>query len=148
MKCANLVKLSVFVHERENLLEIEKSFLSFLPFDFEKEKIKISKINAKGFEEKKIIILETTLIKESHINKFLKNLNEKLSNETRQLILRQALTRLNPEYSFYLRFDKDKLMENNLELVDHGNCFHIKISLALFNKTNQAALELLKKIFA
>ena len=72
-KYANLTKLNVFVHEHENLLEIEKSFLSFLLFDFEKEKIKINKINAEGFEEKKIIILETTLIKESHINKFLKN---------------------------------------------------------------------------
>lgn len=147
MKYANLLKLNVFVHEHENLLEIEKAFLSFLPFDLEKEKIKINKINAKGFEEKRIFILETTLTKDSHINKFLKNLNEKLSNETKQLILHQALTRLNPEYSFYLRFDKAKLMENKLELVDHGNCFHIKISLALFNKTNQSAIELLKKIF-
>jgi len=149
MKYAHLIKLNVFSKEGEDENRIKEKLLSFLTFkDLEKEKIKLEQKTATGFGQKTIGILEITLTKEKHTNAFIENLKEKLNNEQKELILKQAESRLDENLDFFLRFDKEKLInEDKLWLTDSGNCFHIKISIAAFPRKRENGLEIINKLF-
>jgi len=148
MKFAHSVKITVFVKEGENEEKIKSCMSSLIPLDLEKEKIGMHQQTAHGFNEKKIKILEIVLEKDRHIQMFLENLIKNLSNETKELLLRQAESRLDNDCNFFLRFSKDKIInENELWLTDQGNCFHIKISIAAFPKKRDIALEIIRNVF-
>jgi len=150
---AHNIRISVFICEdEENSIEKEQKlkdiFRSMIPVDFEREKLAVAEHTASGFNEKKIKIIELTMEKEAHTNRFLKNLNKYLSDSQRQLILSQKETRLDDGLLFYLRFDKDILLdEGKLILTDAGSCVHIRMSIAAFPRNREAALMVIGKIF-
>jgi len=148
MKLAHLIKFSVFSKQGDNETDVLNSFSSLIPFDLEEEKLELKTSTAEGFEHTKIKIFELTLTKEKHTTKFLKALINKLDDEQKQLIFKQAESRIDENLKFFLRFDKEKLVkENKLWITDEGNCFHIKISIAAFPATKENALEVVKTIF-
>jgi len=146
MKLLNSVLLSVFVREGEN--EIIEKLKSFIPLDFEKEKISIKRQTAEGFDDKRIIILEIEIEKEKHTNVFLKELDSRLENKQRELLSRQAESRLDEEFNFFIRFDKEKLLnEGKLWITDSGSCFHVKMNIACFPRKRDIALGIIQNIF-
>ena len=148
MKYVHLIKLTVFSKEEDDENIVVKKLLSLIPFSIEEEKIKLEKRTAEGFGDKPIKIFGVTLTKDSHTSEFLKNLREKLAGEQKELILRQAESRLDEDLNFFLRFDKEKLInEDKLWITDSGNCFHIKISIAAFPKRRENGLGIVKMIF-
>lgn len=148
MKVLNNAKISVFVKENENEELAGEALKNFVPLDLEKEKIAINKKTATGFEDKKIAILEIFLQKERHTNAFLKRLSEILDDEQKEILLRQAESRLDENLNFFIRFDKKELAEKGeFSLTDSGNCFHIKMSIACFPKKREKALEIIQNIF-
>ncbi len=148
MKLVNNIKLSVFCKEEEDEELITKKLCEFLPFNFEEEKIGLGKSTAFGFGEKKIRVIEIMLEKDRHMNRFIENLNSRLNEEQKALIRLQAESRLDNELNFFLRFDKEKLLnEDKLWLTDSGNCFHIRINIAAFPKNREAALKIVGGIF-
>ena len=71
--------------------------------------------------------------KDRFIKEFLSNLLEKLSPDTKDLILKQLDSRIDDECKFFLRFDKQKLLEEDyLWLTDKGDCYHIAVTVAAF----------------
>ena len=148
MKLAHQIELSVFSYPEEDFERINKAFLELLPFDCEKEKVKVEKTEAEGFGQKKIIILKATVVKTSNTNDFLGNILIKLSDDDRKTILRQIESRLDEELNFFLRLDKGELIKHSrLRLTDSGKCFHIKISVAAFPKKMETAKEIVRKLF-
>ena len=146
---AHNICLNVFCKPEENIELITKKLLLLVPFNLKKEKIELKKRTAIGFNEKKIIILELYLEKESHTNLFLKNLAKNLTNEQKSLIKKQAESRLDSELNFFLRLDKSKLInENKLWLTDKGDCYHIRIKIAAFPHKREVALKTVEKIFS
>lgn len=145
MKIAHNVKLSVFAHEEDDEEQIEQAFLSLLPFDLEQEKLNLKRTTATGFKERKIKILELTLTKEKHTSKFLTFLKQKLSDDQRQLLLKQSGSRLDNELNFFIRLDKPKLLNNEFWITDDGNCFHIRISVAAYPAKRGAALRVIEE---
>lgn len=150
MKLAHQIKAKVFYYEKHNEDDklILNKFLQFFPFNLEDEKIELKKINAFGFNEKKITIFDVTLTKENHTSKFLENLMENLDEEQKKLILSQLESRLDDNLDFFLRFDKNEYVKNNkLVLTDSGNCFHIEISVAAFPKKREIGLGIVRNVF-
>lgn len=148
MKYAHLIRLSVFSKEGEKEEDILRSLKELIPFNLEDEKIIIEIKKASGFEEKKIIIFTVTLKKETHTTKFLKNLNQKLSDDQKSLLKRQSESRLDKKYNFFIRLDKQKLLEKNETwITDSGDCFHIRISIAAFPKNRENALNAVINLF-
>jgi len=146
MKVANSIKIKVFIKEGEDEEKVKQSLLSLIPFNIEESQI--SKKVATAFNESKITIYEVLLEKDKHIKDFLDNLIAKLDDEIKERILQQAESRLDKEGNFFLRFKKDKYMnENELYLTDQGNCFHIKINIAAFPKKREIELEIIRNIF-
>jgi len=146
---AHNICITVFCKPEEDTKLTAKKLLFLVPFDIKEQKIEIKKRMAMGFNEKKITILEVYLEKEKHTNKFLENLNKKLSKEQKELLIKQLESRLDDELNFFLRFDKNKLInEYNLWLTDKGDCYHIRIKVAAFPHKREAALKTVEKIFS
>lgn len=149
MKYAHLIKLTVFSFENENNKHILDSFLKFFPFNIEDNKVILKKINAIGFNDKKIEILEITLTKTNLINQFLNNLLSNLNENQKNEILQQIESRLDKNLDFFLRFDKDAwINERKLVLTDSGKCFHLRISIAAFPKKREVALNVVRDLFS
>jgi len=146
MKLAHQIIISVFAKEDENKEAIKKALISLIPFNLEKEKIQLNEQNASGFSQKQINILEVILKKDRHINEFLKQLNKNLQNQ-KQILLNQINTRLDNELKFFMRLDKSRLLNNEFLLIDRGDCFHIKISIAAFPATKINTIGVIKQIF-
>lgn len=142
MKLAHNIKLSVFVREEEDSEKIKQALLSLVPFELEQEKLELRQTNTQGFKETRIIILEINLLKESHTTKFFKSMKENLTQEQRNHIISQAESRLDQELNFFIRLDKQSLLNNKFSITDSGDCFHIKMSIAAYPRKRDAALKI------
>ena len=147
MKLAHHIRISVFSKEDEDAEAIKTALISLINLDLEKEKLSLQERNAKGFEQKKIKVFEITLAKERHTAAFIGYLTSHLSAEQKELLQRQTESRIDHDLNFYLRLDKAKLLQGQYWITDEGDCFHIKVSLAVFPKKPEKAVELVKEIF-
>jgi len=148
LKLAHTIKLSVFVNEGESEELVLEKLKSFLPLDFEHEKLKIERRVSLGLRENKIITLEFILEKEKHTNLFIETLLDKLSQQQKELLLKQAGSRLDNDLNFFMRLDKPRLLEENKYFItDSGSCFHITMRIACFPSKREKALEVIQKIF-
>ncbi len=150
MKIAHQLRIKVFSYEKFNEDDklILSKFLQFFPFNLKDEKIELKKTEAKGFNETKITVFEVALTKEKHTNDFLNNLVKNIDDEDKKTILSQLESRLDSNFNFFLRFDKNEYIKNNkLKLTESGNCFHIEMSIAAFPKKRENGLNTVKSIF-
>ena len=148
MKQLHNIWLTVYCKPEDNEKDILENLRKFFPFDLEEEKLKIERHSAMSIEERKIIIFQVHLEKTKHINKFIKHLNEILNKEQKELLLKQKESRLDNENHFFIRFDKDKLIdENSFFITDKGKCYHLKMSIAAFPTTRENALKVVEEIF-
>ncbi len=146
MKNFNNIILTVFYKEDEDFEKIRQKLIELIPFNLEEEKILLREETATGFNERKIKIHKIELTKEKHTNKFFANLRQKLSSLDKKIILSQIETRIDQELNFFIRLDKQKLLQDIYEITDSGDCYHIKISLSAFPKKREKAVELAKKL--
>lgn len=148
MKYFNNIKVSVFAkQDKENCEAIKHKLIELMPFDLEKEKLFVKEQKTIGFNEKIIYVYEIYLTKDKHINAFVKFLINKLTDEQKELIKRQLESRLDEEYNFFLRFDKEKLLNDKFWITDSGNCYHIRANVACFPRRREKALAILREIF-
>ncbi|HLC65208.1 MAG TPA: RNA-binding domain-containing protein [Candidatus Nanoarchaeia archaeon] len=148
MKLAHTIQVTVFAKADEDKYEIESKLKELFPFNLIEERIQIEQSRATGADDRPILIYKVVLTKERHTNPFIENLREKLPREQKDLVLRQLHSRLDDDMDFFIRLDKDKLMNENTFLVtDSGNCFHIKITIASFPKKRSNAEKVIREIF-
>jgi RNA binding exosome subunit len=98
--------------------------------------------------EPTIYQFEVKLEKQKHIKDFLNSLKEKLTDEQKNLLIAQADSRLNDEMQYFMRFDKVRFLQDELWLVDHGDCIHIKITVACYPNNRETALEVINGLFS
>jgi len=147
-KLVHHAELRVFVKEAEDHDEIKEKLLALIPFDLEQEKIKLKEQQATGFSDKKINILEIFLDKQRHLSKFIEFLKTNLDEEQKALLINQANSRLDDDMCFFIRFDKERWLEDSkLWITDDGYCFHLKLTIAAYPAKKEKALETIKKIF-
>ena len=146
MKQVHHITVSVFIKPEEDAEAIERAFFSLFPFGLASEKVPVCRTRAESFGGRKITILEATLKRSKHTAAFLSKLRDTLSEEQRALLLAQD-NRLDEHLTFYIRFDKPKLLEGRLWITDSGDCFHLKMPIAAFPHREEAAWHLLTEIF-
>lgn len=140
------VEIRVFSTPEESE-QILKAISRFLPPDLEKEKIRINQTTAEGFGDRKIRIYTVTLTRQRHVTKFLDNLSKLLSSGQKSRIIEEFDSRTDPDFNFYIRLDREMFLRERVELTDTGSCFWIRISLALFPRKRETAIETVKRIF-
>ncbi len=142
------VTISVFCRQDEDIGLIKERIEGLLALNLVQEKLVIEESHAAGFENKDITIFRLHMEKKRHVNAFVNIILGRLSKEQKELIVRQAPTRIDDDSTFYLRFDKGRLLsENELELTDSGNCFHIKMHVAAYPNNYENALKAVRETF-
>jgi hypothetical protein len=147
MKRVHNITFSVFCKAEDDIDSIESALLTIIPFNVEDEKLKLKKTLASGVLESKITILELTLEKERHTNKFLDTFTDDLSHDQKKTLLEQE-NRLDDDCHFFIRLDKQALIDGKIVVTDSGNCFHIKMSIAAFPKKKESARKIVQSIFS
>ncbi len=149
MKYAHNVKLSVFSHEDEDSAKIEQALRNLVPFDLEDKRISVNKTIATGAKDNKIFIFEIFLEKQSHVSKFISNLLSNLSEDQKDLLMRQSGSRLDSELNFFIRLNKTILLDQDLwQITESGNCFHIRITIAAYPAKRDAGLVVVNKMLS
>ena len=146
MKYVHNIEVRVFCKEDDNEDLIVKKIKELFPFDFKKEKIKLKRKTSYGFEDKKIVVFTIVVNKQRHTKLVLKNLMDKLSEEQKDMLLKQLYSRLDESLHFYLRLDKDKFLNNEYWITDTGNCFHFKMAIAAYPHDMDVAEKIIKEI--
>lgn len=149
MKLVNNVSVRVFCkpEDDENIvLGGLYKLIGFSSFELESQKLQIKKSVASGFEDD-IKIFEFFVDKPRHVNVFLNNLLANLSHEDKRRLLCEE-NRLDDNLDFFLRFSKPLILEDSFELTDSGDCFHVKLNLAVFPKKKEFAKDVISKIFS
>lgn len=150
MKLVNNINFRVFSNPEENKEAIRNALFLLAGYTQEQlseEKIKYKEINAKGFRQRIIVITEITFEKERHCNKFLKRLNELLSPQDKEILVEQV-NRLDDNMNFFIRLDKENLINGKYILTDGGNCFHISMSIEAHPRRKDVAHKIIKQIFS
>lgn len=149
MKLVNNIHFRVFCNPNEDKEKIKSALLSFIGYSseqIEEEKINYAETNATGFSKKIIKIIEVRFEKERHCNRFLKKLNEVLSSEDKTLLIEQV-NRLDDNMNFFMRLDKESLLEGKYVLTDSGSCFHIYMNIEAHPRRKDVAHKIVKQIF-
>ena len=153
MKLAHNIKMTVFIKPEEDEQLLKDRLISLAPFSIEegseenKEKIALKRTTARGFGQKQIIIYELVLEKEKHTNAFLKFFASKLDEPQKKMLVRQE-NRIDDKLDFFIRLDKESLLNNQYNITDCGECFHIRIALAAFPKKKEIAKAVVEMIFS
>ena len=149
MKWVHRITLTVFAKPEEDVAGIREGLCALVPFNLGEAKIVLQEQNVEGFDDRVIKIFTIILAKESHTNDFLQFLLDNLADEQKHLLVSQAESRLDDNFDFFIRIDKDSWMnERKIWFTDSGNCFHFKFSLAVFPKNKERALALVGKLFS
>lgn len=152
MKYCHTITLTVFIKPEEsndypNIFDKTKSAIKEI-FDWEKEKTILNETIAEGFEDRKIHIYELKINKEKDTTLFIKNLLSKLSTEQKEFLKADKESRLDENDDFFIRLDKNELLEGKYKITNSGNCFHIKMNIASFPKKRENALKVIDEIFS
>jgi len=149
MKLAHNIELRIFVKENDIEEHILKKVHEIFPYDeFKKENIEFESKISEGFEDKKIKVITVFTKRQRHATKILTNLMHNLKQEQKDILLKQLESRLDEKLHFYIRLDKDKLLNNIYELTDSGNCFWIKICVAAYPHKREIAIDLVKHMLS
>lgn len=122
------VKIRVFAKPEEEINLIEDTFVKLIPKEHIK-KNRYEKINAKSFNDRKIIIIETIIKKNKFIKEFLEKIFSNLNEEQKKLLIKQISYRINNN-KFNLRLEKKDLLKNKYFITNYGDCFNIIIGIA------------------
>ncbi len=101
-------------------------------------------------EESTNVMVTAELAKESQQNDLIKRMLAGLGSQTKDIVdqLDSRLHEEEGEWNFYLRFDKKEYVASRkMVLTDGGNCLHVRLTLAVFPKKRDAAVELARKLF-
>lgn len=148
MKLVNNIKIRVFVTPSEDEKKIKEALVSLVPFNLEQEKISMSITEAKGFEEKTIKIIELMIEKERHTTSFIKYFFNVLVVGQKAKLRDEINTRIDEQLVFFLRLEKDELLNGKYIITDSGNCYHFSFSLACFPRKIDIATAIAKRILS
>lgn len=147
MRYAHAIMVSVFSKPEDDLARIRKGLETLFPFSLVDEEVPVEEQRAAGFNERSITILTVVLRKESQITAFLQHLWPRLGPDQQALLGNQVESRLDAELAFYLRLDKQALLQDGRWLLtEGGNCYHIRMSVAAYPKTRESATAVVRRM--
>lgn len=140
-KLIHSVQVNVFETDRDAIQPIKNLYHQMVPIDPEKEHIEIDHEQLQGFHQKTIHSLTLKTTKNKHNRLLLDTIFSLLPKKSIKQIIDQIESRINHEGILFIRLDKPSLLNDTYQLIDHGNCFHIKIKLAAFPANKENYLE-------
>lgn len=144
MKKFHHVTINVFIKPEDDALYVKEVFFDLFPFNLEKNKVRVTETVADSFFDRKVIIIEVFVDKPRLVAEVMSRLRDCVTESDRALLVSQVDSRLDEDLYFFFRFDKKLLLEEGMyKVVDHGNCFHVKCSVAVYPKNRDKAKQAL-----
>lgn len=143
---AHNIHVSIFCKPEDDEEKIKKILLDIVPYNLEKEKIEFKCETAEISDDRKMIIFEIVLLKQKHTNGFIDFLFSKLGKDQIELIKSQVESRVDDKPSFFLRLDKEKLINGEYVLTDSGNCLHIRMAVAAYPSNKESAMSVISSM--
>ena len=134
------IRYRVFIYDNEDRDDVLQALLNILPeADPEVE-------DAEGLLGENMLILSGTISKKRHTKEFLNNLLSIDKNQLKKLY--DDLDRkMDEKGNLFLRFSKEKALDEQWEILDGGDSIHLKVKIAAYPAKKEVALKLLEGQF-
>ena len=139
------IKINVFEKNQDEIEKINQIYQYLLPLDFKKEKIDLHHEQLEGLNQKIIYSITLETNKKRHNILLIEAIFGNLEKNEIKKIYGQIESRLSDEGDFYIRLDKQSLLDKSFILTEDGDCFHIKIKIAGYPAKRQIFITTIKK---
>ena len=134
------IRYRVFIYDNEDRDDVLQALLNILP-EAEPEVEE-----AEGLLGENMLILSGTISKKRHTKEFLNNLLSIDKNQLKKLY--DDLDRkMDEKGNLFLRFSKEKALDEQWEILDGGDSIHLKVKIAAYPAKKEVALKKISEVF-
>jgi RNA binding exosome subunit len=130
------ISYRTFVYGTENEEKVKTAIKTLFP------KSSPQREETEGYYKNPVLILTDKIEKNKDIKDFIAR-SQNLSDQ----ILPDLDRKMDDKGNLFLRFDKQKAYQGELEIVEHGDSIHLKIKLAAYPAKKEPALKLAREIW-
>ncbi|MDD1775388.1 MAG: RNA-binding protein [Methanobacterium sp.] len=130
------ISYRTFVYGTENEEKVKTAIKTLFP------KSSPQREETEGYYKNLVLILTDKIEKNKDIKDFIAR-SQNLSDQ----ILPDLDRKMDDKGNLFLRFDKQKAYQGELEIVEHGDSIHLKIKLAAYPAKKEPALKLAREIW-
>lgn len=135
------IRYRVFIYDNEDKDDILEALLNILPTAVPEVE------EAEGLLEEKMLILSGTISKKRETKEFLKNLTESIGEDQLKKLYLDLDRKMDEKGNWFLRFSKEKALEEEWEILDGGDSIHLKIKIAAYPAKKEVAIDKISEIF-
>lgn len=130
------IRYRLFVYENEDEERLIQGLKNFLPIGKPDREI------AEGMFEDEILILSGKIDKKKETKEFLKSILA-MDKESIGKLTNDFEKKVDENGNLFLRFSKDAVCNDNLEICDTGDSIHFKIKIAAYPTKKEVVINLL-----
>lgn len=130
------ISYRTFVYGTENEEKVKTAIKTLFPGSITQRE------ETEGYYKNPVLILTDKIEKNRDIKDFIVR-SQKLSHQIRYDLDRK----MDDKGNLFLRFDKQKAYQGELQIVEHGDSVHLKIKLAAYPAKKEPALKLAREIW-
>jgi len=131
------VSYRTFIYGTENEEKVKKAVKTLFPNSSPQIE------ETEGYYNNPVLILHDKIEKKSNIKDFLKILKQLPSSN----ILDDLDRKMDDKGNLFLRFDKQKAYQGDLQIVEHGDSIHVKIKMAAYPARKEPAIKIARKLW-
>ena len=135
------IRYRVFIYENEDKDDVLEALLNILPTAVPEVE------EAEGLLEDKMLILTGTISKKRETKEFLNTLVESVGEDQLKKLYEDLDRKMDEKGNLFLRFSKEKALEEEWEILDGGDSIHLKIKIAAYPAKKEVALKKISEIF-
>ena len=135
------IRYRVFIYENEDNDDVLEALLNILPTAVPEVE------EAEGLLEDKMLILTGTISKKRETKEFLNTLVESVGEVQLKKLYEDLDRKMDEKGNLFLRFSKEKALEEEWEILDGGDSIHLKIKIAAYSAKKEVALKKISEIF-
>lgn len=124
------IRFRVFVYKDENQEDLIEAIYNILP------EANVEVEEAEGLFEDKIIILSGIVKKKKHTKDFF----NKLSSLDNNKLIASLPNKIDDNGNLFLRFSKEDAICERWNIVDSGDCIHLKVKIAAYPAKKEVAI--------
>lgn len=135
------IRYRVFIYENEDKDEILEALLNILPTaEPEVEE-------AEGLLEEKMLILTGTISKKRETKEFLNTLIDSIGKDQLIKLYEDLDRKMDEKGNLFLRFSKEKALDEEWEILDGGDSIHLKVKIAAYPAKKEVAIRKISEAF-
>lgn len=137
------ISLRGIVHATEDIGKVKKAIQNLASSE-----LNIKETRMEGHFGNPIVVLHSNIEGRKACENFFKNLKARLTTHDYQRLKKELPQRIDNDCYLYLRFDKQALFENQIELASSEDAVALKAKIKAYPAKYESALEVVRGIFS